>query len=68
MPTITSILADIKKLSEAEQNDLKRILMSKVAPGMTTEKFVKENRFADGRTCPYCGGTHIRRHGFNANG
>lgn len=68
MPTITSILSDFRKLDKKEQAEFKHILMSSSVAGMTKDKFVSKNRFADGRVCPHCGKSHIRRYGFTANG
>ena len=64
MPTATSVLADFARLPIVEQNEVKSNLLSpSFIVGKTVDSFVTDERFADGRACPHCGGIHIVRNG-----
>jgi transposase-like protein len=69
MPTIQDALNIINKLSAAEQETLKTMLLnSAFVKPMNIEEFVTKERFAKGRVCPLCGGTHIVRNGHRKDG
>lgn len=60
MPTIKDALDIIGKLTVAEQESLKTMLLSPafVKP-LNIEDFVAKERFANGRVCPLCGCIHV---------
>lgn len=70
MPTITyNDVNDLyQKLSVYERKDLYRLVTAPNTSSQSLDSFVAEERFANGRVCPLCGGTHIRRHGHQKNG
>jgi transposase-like protein len=69
MPTIQDALNIINKLSAAERKTLKlMLLISAFVKTMDIEEFVTKDRFAKGRVCPICGGTHIVRNGHRKDG
>ena len=69
MSAIKDILDKIDKLSPAEQERLKTILLSKTfTKSISIEDFVTKERFANGRVCPVCGATHVVRNGKRKDG
>lgn len=55
MSAIKDILDEIDKLSPADQERLKTILLSKTfTKSISIEDFVTKERFANGRVCPVC--------------
>ena len=69
MPTIKDALDIIGKLTVAEQESLKTMLLSPafVKP-LNIEDFVAKERFANGRVCPLCGCIHVVRNGHRKDG
>ena len=56
MPTIKDALDIIGKLTVAEQESLKTMLLSPAfVKSLNIEDFVAKERFANGRVCPLCG-------------
>ena len=56
MPTIKDALDIIGKLTVAEQESLKTMLLSTAfVKSLNIEDFVAKERFANGRVCPLCG-------------
>ena len=69
MSAIKDILDKIDKLSPADQERLKTILLSKTfTKSISIEEFVTKERFANGRVCPVCGATHVVRNGKRKDG
>ncbi len=69
MSAIKDILDKIDKLSPADQERLKTILLSKTfTKSISIEEFVTKERFATGRVCPVCGATHVVRNGKRKDG
>ncbi len=69
MPTIIDALGVIVRLTAAEQETLKTILLSPVfVRYLNIEEFVEKERFANGRVCPLCGCTHVVRNGHRKDG
>lgn len=69
MPTIKDALDIIKKLTVAEREMLKSLLVSpSLAGSMDMQGFVTKERFANGRVCPHCGCTHVVRNGTRKDG
>lgn len=59
MPTIKDALDIIGKLTVAEQESLKTMLLSPAfVKSLNIEDFVAKERFANGRVCPLCGCIH----------
>ena len=55
MPTIKDALDIIGKLTVAEQESLKTMLLSPAfVKSLNIEDFVAKERFANGRVCPLC--------------
>ena len=64
MPTIKDALDIIGKLTVAEQESLKTMLLSTAfVKSLNIEDFVAKERFANGRVCPLCGCIHVVRNG-----
>lgn len=64
VPTIKDALDIIGKLTYAEQESLKTMLLSPtVVKTLNIGEFVTKERFANGRVCPLCGCIHIVRNG-----
>lgn len=62
MPTIKDALDIIGKLTVAEQESLKTMLLSPAfVKSLNIEDFVAKERFANGRVCPLCGCIHVVR-------
>ncbi|GLU98261.1 hypothetical protein Mfun01_09060 [Megamonas funiformis] len=60
MPTIKDALDIIGKLTVAEQESLKTMLLSPAfVKSLNIEDFVAKERFANGRVCPLCGCIHV---------
>lgn len=56
MPTIKDALDIIGKLTVAEQESLKTMLLRPAfVKSLNIEDFVAKERFANGRVCPLCG-------------
>ena len=56
MPTIKDALDIINKLTAAEQESLKTMLLSPAfVKTLDIEEFVTKERFSNGRVCPLCG-------------
>ncbi len=69
MPTIIDALDVIVRLTAAEQETLKTILLSPVfVRHLNIEEFVEKERFANGRVCPLCGCTYVVRNGHRKDG
>lgn len=74
MATINAaeILNLISKLPQSEQNKIKTTLLASapdiVTKTKSTEEFVTEERFANGRVCPLCGCIHVVRNGHRPDG
>ena len=67
MPTLSSVITDIERLSEDDIQLLKTYLLTNTSV-YTMEDFVREERFAGGRVCPFCGCVHISRNGHTKKG
>lgn len=69
MSTVNDILKSISQLSTADQNHLRSILLSSAfTNSLGIEQFVSNERFANGRVCPICGGISVVRNGHRADG
>lgn len=68
MPTVTSILADYRTLSSADQNAVKMALLSSFAGRYDLKEYVENQRFVEGRVCPHCGSIHVVRNGKRPDG
>lgn len=69
MPTIKDALDIISKLTNAEKNSLKSILLSSTfIKSLSTEDFITKERFVNGRVCPICGCVHVVRNGHRKDG
>ncbi|EHV4760673.1 IS1 family transposase, partial [Campylobacter coli] len=69
MPTIKDALDIIGKLTVAEQESLKTMLLSTAfVKSLNIEDFVAKERFANGRVCPLCGCIHVVRNGHRKDG
>ena len=69
MSAIKDILDKIDKLSPADQERLKTILLGKTfTKSISIEEFVTKKRFANGRVCPVCGATHVVCNGKRKDG
>lgn len=69
MPTIKDALDIIGKLTVAEQESLKTMLLSPAfVKSLNIEDFVAKERFANGRVCPLCGCIHVVRNGHRKDG
>lgn len=68
MATALSVLADFRTLPIAEQNKVLQKLMSTPVNGNDIKEYVADIRFSDGRVCPVCGGTHVKRNGKRKDG
>jgi hypothetical protein len=64
IPTIKGALNIIGKLTLAEQESLKTMLLSPAfVKTLNIEDFVAKERFANGRVCPLYGCIHVVRNG-----
>lgn len=69
MPTIKDALDIIGKLTVAEQESLKTMLLRPAfVKSLNIEDFVAKERFANGRVCPLCGCIHVVRNGHRKDG
>lgn len=69
MSTIKDSLDIINKLTPAEQEHLKTILLSNTfIKTLNIEEFVTKERFTNGSACPLCGATHVVRNGHRKDG
>ena len=69
MPTIKDALDIIGKLTVAEQESLKTMLLSPAfVKSLNIEDFVAKERFANGRVCPLCSCIHVVRNGHRKDG
>lgn len=69
IPTIKDALDIIGKLTLAEQESLKTMLLSPAfVKTLNIEDFVAKERFANGRVCPLCGCIHVVRNGHRKDG
>lgn len=69
MPTIKDALDIIGKLTYAEQQSLKAMLLSPAfVKTLNTEEFVTKERFTNGRVCTLCGCVHVVRNGHRKDG
>lgn len=69
MPTIKDALDIINKLTAAEQESLKTMLLSPAfVKTLDIEEFVTKERFSNGRVCPLCGCIHVVRNGHRKDG
>ena len=69
MPTIKDALDIIGKLTVAEQESLKTMLLSPAfVKSLNIEDFVAKERFANGRVCSLCGCIHVVRNGHRKDG
>lgn len=69
MTTIQEIADMISQLTVTEREKLKTILVSPTQDNDTSvEAFVTKERFSNGRFCPICGCTHVKRNGHERNG
>ena len=58
----------IKSLPIVERAKLPGLFKDVRPTTLEMEEYLTEQRFADGRVCPICGGTHVRRNGRRKNG
>ena len=58
----------VKQLSSEERAKLCSMLGGGEQGTQDMDTFLTERRFAGGRVCPICGGTHVQRNGRRANG
>lgn len=65
--TAESIMALVKQMSTIERTRLQKLL-SEPSDRIGIDEFITERRFAGGRVCPICGGTHVQRNGKRKNG
>lgn len=69
MPTIKDALDIINKLTETERESLETMLLSDAFTKTDNlENFLTNERFANGRICPWCGKTHVVRIGHRKDG
>jgi transposase-like protein len=69
MPTIKDALDLIGKLTSAEQESLKTMLLSPAfAKALDIEDFITQERFTNGRVCPLCGCVHVICNGHRKDG
>ena len=61
--TAEDILKQIRELPIQEQARLKDILDSENEDKKGLETYLLKHRFANGRVCPHCGGSHVRKNG-----
>ena len=66
--TAESIMELVKRLPTVERERLQRLLADMPGGKSDLEEYLAEHRFAGGRVCPICGGTHVRRNGHRKNG
>ena len=66
--TAESIMSLISSMSASERNKLYDLLRVNSGSPAEMEEFLTEQRFAGGRVCPICGGTHVQRNGRRKNG
>lgn len=69
MPTIKDVLELIGKLTIAEQESLKSMLLNPAfVKALNIEDFVAKERLSKGRVCPLCGCVHVVRNGHRKDG
>ena len=69
MPTITDALDIIGKLTKADQNQLKTMLLASNSAGdADMETFLTQKRTTNGQVCPCCGSVHSVRNGHRKDG
>lgn len=66
--TAESIMELINSLPLVERAKLHGLFKDVHPTTLEMEEYLSEQRFADGRVCPICGGTHVRRNGRRKNG
>ena len=66
--TAESIMELINSLPVAERAKLHGLFKDARHASLEMEEYLTEQRFSDGRVCPICGGTHVRRNGRRKNG
>lgn len=62
------ILKQIRELPLQEQARLKDMLDSEKEDKKGLETYLLKHRFANGRVCPHCGGSHVRKNGHRKDG
>jgi len=66
--TAESIMELVKQLPIVEREKLHHLLKSRASGPSDLEEYLTEQRFAGGRVCPICGGTHVQRNGHRKSG
>ena len=66
--TAESIMELINGLPVVERAKLHSLFKDVRSATLGMEEYLTEQRFSDGRVCPICGGTHVRRSGRRKNG
>ena len=66
--TAEEILVQVRKMPIQERARLKDILCSDNESGDGIKELLTGHRFAGGRTCPHCGGHHVRKNGHRKDG
>lgn len=68
MPSVTSVIADYRSLTQTEKNAVKSAIFSTTVIGTDLYDYIEKHRFSDGKVCPHCGGGHIVRNGKRPDG
>jgi len=66
--TAAAVMKIVKGLPLQEQAKLKDMMYASNECKESLQDFLTDKRFADGRVCPHCGGTHVRKNGHYKNG
>lgn len=68
MPSVSSVISDYRMLTPTEKNAVKSAIFATTMIGTDLNEYIEQHRFADGKVCPHCGGTHIVRNGKRPDG
>ena len=66
--TAESVMALVEQLPIVERVRFQKLFKDAPEKVMGIEEYLEEQRFAGGRVCPICGGTHVQRNGRRPNG
>lgn len=68
MATVSDIIKMVSTLTDEEKDELRLALSNGQPIPSTIDELATDNRFANGRVCPLCGGVHVVRNGHQADG
>lgn len=68
MATVSDIIKMVSALTDEEKDELKLALSNGQPITSTIDELATDNRFANGRACPLCGGINVVRNGHQADG